>query len=255
MIQEEQKQLYSQGAIGIATFVGGPLAAGVLVRRNYINLGNDQYGKHALSIGIISTLLIFGLLFSVPEHIVDKIPNFVIPAVYTAIISFVVEKLQGEDLKKHKDSNGVFYSGWKAAGVGFVCMIILGVGIFGYALTLDDFDADQYNKNLTELQKHEDRALELFTMVENEAPGKIAEFIMDTGIPAWERCITTLAEMDKINGLPTEFKNQNEILREYCLLRIQSYRLIEKANTEDTDHYNGEIEILNKKIEDQLAKL
>jgi hypothetical protein len=102
MIRDEQKQFYSQSAIGIATFFGGPLAAGVLVRRNYITLGNDQYGKHALSIGIIATLLIFGLLFSIPEHIIDKIPNFIFPAIYTAIISFVVEKFQGEDLKKHK---------------------------------------------------------------------------------------------------------------------------------------------------------
>ena len=45
MTIRESKELYTQRAIGIATFFGGPLAAGILVRRNFINLGNEQYGK------------------------------------------------------------------------------------------------------------------------------------------------------------------------------------------------------------------
>jgi len=101
-ISTEPQQLYSQKAIGIATFFGGPLAAGILVRRNYINLGKEVYGKHALSIGIISTFLLFVGIFSMPEHIMAKVPNTILPAIYTAIIYLVVEKLQGRELKEHK---------------------------------------------------------------------------------------------------------------------------------------------------------
>jgi rhomboid protease GluP len=134
-------------------------------------------------------------------------------------------------------------------------MVIMCAGIVGYAFTLDDFDADQYNKNLAKMQKQETQALELFEMDDNAAPRKIVNFIKDAGIPAWEACLSTLTKMDKMEGLSADLKRQNEILRGYCLLRIESYRLIEKANSEGTDRYNNEIEVLNRKIEEEIAKL
>jgi hypothetical protein len=125
-------KLYSQRVISIATFFGGPLSAGILVRQDFINLGKDDYGNYSLIIGIVSTILIFLGIFSLPEHIIDKIPNVLIPAIYTGIIYFIIEKLQGSELAIHKNNNGEFYSGWKAAGIGAICMIILMTGIFGY---------------------------------------------------------------------------------------------------------------------------
>lgn len=121
----ENKKLYSQKAIGIATFFGGPMAAGYLVKKNYESFGQESHAKKAFFIGIISTLLLFAGVFSIPEHIIDKIPNAIIPAIYTGIIYLIVEKLQGQNLKEHLESGNLFHSTWKAVGIGIVNMIII----------------------------------------------------------------------------------------------------------------------------------
>jgi len=51
-------KFYSQKAIGIATFIGGPLAAGYLIRENYLSLEKPNEAKKSLIIGIISTILL-----------------------------------------------------------------------------------------------------------------------------------------------------------------------------------------------------
>lgn len=106
---EEQKKIFSQQAIAIATYIGGPVAAAYLVKKNYQAFDQDDNGKKALIIGIISTILLFGGIFSIPEHIIDKIPNMVIPTIYTIIIYFIVDKKQGNWLKPIK-KKGVHFT-------------------------------------------------------------------------------------------------------------------------------------------------
>jgi len=147
-------RLYSLVAINIATFFGGPLAAGILVRQNFINLGKELAGRNALIIGIVSTVLLFVGIFSIPEEIIDRIPNVLIPTVYAAIIYFIVEKYQGQDLTEHKESNSPFYSGWRAAGIGGACTVVMVVGILAYVFLLPgDFDFRRYDKGIAEFQK------------------------------------------------------------------------------------------------------
>ena len=206
MTIRESKELYTQRAIGIATFFGGPLAAGILVRRNFINLGNEQYGKHALSIGIISTILLFGGLFSIPEQVLDKIPSSILPAIYTIVIYLVVDKFQGKQLKEHKNINGAFYSAWKATGVGFVCMLLIIAGIFGYAYTLgDDFDTERYDKGLSEFFKNEEIALGLFKLDAESPKKEITSFIHRKGIPNWEKNLRILNDLDGIEAIITDY--------------------------------------------------
>lgn len=141
MNMEDTKKLYSQKAIGIATFFGGPLAAGYLVKKNYQSLGQESLGKKAFIIGIVSTLLLFAGVFSIPEHILDKIPNALIPAIYTGIIYLIVERLQGQDLKEPLENGRAFHSAWKAAGVGAISMLILLIFIATTAFIAADLSA------------------------------------------------------------------------------------------------------------------
>ena len=158
--QKDTIELYSQRAISIATYFGGPLAAGILARQNFINLGKEELGKNSLIISIATTILLFVGLFSVPEEIINKVPNVVIPLIYTGIIYLIIEKYQGRELKEHKENNRPFYSAWKAAGIGAVCMLILVGGIFGYAfLSPDDFDTKKYYNGIAEFNKNEENAL------------------------------------------------------------------------------------------------
>jgi len=255
-LYEGTTKFYSMKAISIATFFGGPLAAGILVLRNFIQLGKEDFAKHSLFIGIISTVLLFVGLFSIPEQIIDKIPNSIIPAIYTGIIYLIVNKFQGKELKIHKENNGQFFSGWKAAGVGAVCLLIISAGIFTYVYTLpDDFDNAQYNIGIADFTKNEETALQLYSLLETADIQDVVTFIRYTGIPAWQNNLQILDKLDRIEGLYKEYINQNQLLREYCKLRIESYQMLSKMISEDTNSYDLEFEEINKKIDEVLEKL
>ena len=254
-------KLYSQRAISIATFFGGPMAAGFLARQNFINLGKEDYGKYSMLIGIVSTLLIFAGIFSIPEHILDKIPNILIPTIYTGIIYLIIEKLQGKELSDHKINKGEFYSAWKAAVVGAICMVVLLIGIFSYVYATTGvvfpngkFDV-QYDNAIERFTRNEEKALILFSLLETESPEKSISFIDSTGIPIWEENLGILDDLDKIKGLYKPLKKQNQVLRNYSNLRIESFKLIRRALQENTNVYDQQIESINHKIDLEISKL
>ena len=254
--QNLTNKFYSQRAIMIATYLGGPLAAGFLARQNFINFGKDEYGKYSLIIGIISTILIFVGIFSIPENILDKIPNILIPAIYTGIIYLIIEKLQGKDLKEHKNNNGEFYSAWKATAIGTICMAILVGGVFGYAyLAPDNFDAEKYDSEIAIFNENESKALELFNIIETSQRQELINFVDTKGLPNWEANLKILTNLDKMDGMFYELLKQDEILRNYCNLRIEQFQLIRKTLISDKKIDELEMQRIVKRIDDELAKL
>jgi hypothetical protein len=200
--------------------------------------------------------LFIALILVIPEHIIDKIPGFVFPAIYTPLIYLAVRRYQGKMLEEHTKINGLYYSGWRVTGValasaaGFIGLIFA-AAYFAPA----GFDTEKYDQLLLEFQKNEEKALSIFDLPDTVSPERIQYLILNEGIPLWHRNIELLNEMDGIDGLITDLKVQNSILREYCELRISSYELIHKAITEDTKAYDQEIDLIIKKIDEVLARL
>lgn len=258
---EETKRFYSQKAISIATYFGGPLAAGYLVKKNYETLEQPDNARKSLIIGIVSTILIFAGIFSIPEGIIDKIPNALIPLIYTGIIYLVVERFQGESLKNHKESGGEFHSGWKAAGVGAIAMLILAAGIAltafiagDFSNTQPDFDVATYDKEVAKFVDNENKSLAVFNVIETQTPDYlIKEF--SNGIVLWKENKEIVERLNSIENLPIKLKDQNTLLLKYCDLRIQHNEIIIKAISEDTDKYVSEIEKIGFEINKLLEEL
>jgi hypothetical protein len=258
---EETKRFYSQRAITIATYFGGPLAAGYLVKKNYETLEQPDNARKSLIIGIVSTILIFAGIFSIPEDIIDKIPNALIPLIYTGIIYLIVERVQGENLKNHKESGGEFYSGWKAAGVGAIAMLILTAGIAltafiagDFSNTQPDFDAATYDKGVAKFVDNENKSIAVFNVIETQTPDYlIKEF--SKGIVMWKENKEIVEELNSIENLPKKLKDQNTLLLKYCEFRIQHNEIIIKAISEDTDKYVSEIERIGFEINKILEEL
>lgn len=254
-------KLYSQRAITIATYFGGPLAAGYLVKKNFEVLDQPDNARKSLIIGIISTILLFAGIFSIPEPIIDKIPQPLIPLIYTAIIYSIVERIQGENLKQHKESGGEFYSGWKAAGVGAIAMIILIAGIAGIAFFAGDlsnktadFDTSTYDREVANFVLNENKAIAVFNVIETSKPDYlIKEF--SKGVILWKENKEVVGRLNSIDNLPQELIAQNAKLLKYCDLRIHHNELIIKAIIEDTDKYVSEIEQIGLEINEILKEL
>lgn len=256
---ETSKKLFSQKSISIATYLGGPIAAGYLIKKNYEAFDLEDAGKKAFILGIISTFALFGGIFAIPEHIIDKIPNAVIPAIYTGIIYLIVDKIQGSLIAKHTELGAEFHSGWKSAGIGAIFMVILMVLLGGTAfitgdLSTQDFDNKTYKSGIDRFVKNESQSLTAFNLLNTEETNAlIREF--NKGIVLWEENKEIITNLNTIENLPSDFVKQNVRLLEYSNLRIQHHSLIVKALTEETDKYALEIEKLGEEIESIIEKI
>jgi hypothetical protein len=258
---EQSKKFYSQTAITIATYFGGPLAAGYLVKKNFDTLEQPENGKKALILGVVSTILLFIGIFSIPEPIIDNIPNALIPLIYTGIIYWIVEKLHGEILKSHKESGGEFHSGWKAAGIGAIAMVILTAGIFLSLMITGDlsnsqlnFDSETYDREVAKFVNNETNALSVFNVIETQTPEYlINEF--NKGLVLWKENLTIVERLNEMENLPKKLLAQNTILLKYCELRINHHELVIKAISEDTDKYRTELEQIALEIDQVVSDL
>lgn len=256
--EEDTKDLrfYSQKSIAIATFIGGPLAAGYLIRENYLSLNKPDEGKKSLLIGFVATVLLFTGIFMIPEAIIEKIPSFVIPAIYTAIIYSIVEKIHGKILNEHKENENNFYSGWKAAGVGFVSLIVLLIGIFGYAyLSVGGDEYEKYDAEIAKFSKNETESLLFFEHYETETDNSLLQELENSTIPKWEENIEIIKNSNTIENLPSELLEQNKILLKYSELRLKAFELYKKAIKEDTAIYDQQLEQIHLEINEQIEKL
>ena len=249
-------KLYSQKAIGIATFIGGPLAAGYLIRENYLSLDKPDEAKTSLLIGIISTIVLFSLIFVIPESIMASVPNQIIPAIYTGIIYLIVEKIHGTILNKHLENGNEFYSGWKAAGVGVISLVIILIGIFGFTyFSPEGEEFEKYNEGITKFSKNETESMVFYEHINTETSNSLIQELDNKSIPKWEENIKIIKEINDIENLPSDLLEQNKILLQYSELRLKAFKLFKKAISEDTEKYSGELEQIHSEIDKQLEKM
>jgi hypothetical protein len=260
MITQEKNtkglKFYSQRVIGIATFIGGPMAAGYLIRENYRSLEDPENGKKALVIGIIATILLFVGIFSIPESIMNKVPNQILPAIYTGIIYLIVEKIHGTMLNQHKENGNEFYSGWKAVGIGVISLTILLTGIFGYTyLSTDNELYEKYDKEMAIFTANETETIRFYEDINSKSRISLIKELDSSIIPKWEENIEIIEKTNAYENLPYELEEQNKLLTEYSKLRLEAFRLLRKAIQEDTDKYANELDDLHGKIDEALEKL
>lgn len=249
-------KLYSAKAISVATFLGGPLVAGYLIGENFKAIDKPTEGRNSLVIGIVATIILFGGLFMIPENIIDKIPQQIIPLLYTGIIWGMVEWKQGDILKAHKENNNSFFSGWRAAGIGLISLLILGIGIFAYVFVSTDHEIyEKYDTELAQFYENESETLVFYNNLSTETNNSLLKELDEKTIPKWKENIAIINKTNQFENLPSELIKQNEILLKYSELRVQAFELFRKAIKEDTDEYAPQLDEKHIQINKELDKL
>jgi hypothetical protein len=126
------QKIYKDRAIWVGTFLGGPLAAGYLIAENFKAFNETQKAKTTWIIAIIATIIIFSGIFLIPEDV--KIPNQIIPLIYTGITFYFVQHYQGQKINEHLNSGGAFYGWWRTIAIGLITTIITLSVIIGIIL-------------------------------------------------------------------------------------------------------------------------
>ncbi len=255
-IEKRPVKLYSKKSIGVATFLGGPLAACLMMRRNFLNLGDEKSGLITIFIGGLATMGILIAAILIPDNAFGKSYSFIVPAIYTGIIMLVLENSQGKALKLQQELVDGFYSGWRAAGVGLLSALILIGSLVAYVfLGPVDPTVEAYDEMLTEFSQNEEQAMKLYDLLQSEEYNKVPDFVVTEGIPIWQENLSLLKSFGYIQGVPEELTSNVKLLNKYCFLRIQSYDLIRKIILEDTNAYDSQLDKINEEIDFVLTEL
>ncbi len=118
-----------------------------------------------------------------------------------------------------------------------------------------NFDKKLYDAEIAKFSQNEKIALRLFDSIKTSAPEKSIQYIDSFGVPIWEQNLLILKQIDTIQHLPFKNQDKNEVLRNYCNLRIESYKLIRQGLLEKTNKYDTLVKILDQKIEDEIFKM
>jgi amino acid transporter len=127
--QSHEYSLYKITGIGIATFLGSILAGGFLMYLNFKRLGLIEKANKTLIYSSIATVIVFIIIFLIPEDI--NIPNtaFSIPQIIAMVQ--IAKHQQGGLIETHAEANGPLASNWKAFGIGLLFTIAIMAVIFG----------------------------------------------------------------------------------------------------------------------------
>lgn len=249
MIDSEQPQrgIYSERAIYIATFFGGPLAAGILMASNYKLFGKDEAARKAIIIASLATIGIIILLLSIPESIIDKIPQQLLPFIYTGIVYLAIIKYQQGDIQRCLENGYLKASGWKIFGISVLSLTVTVIVFFViFYLSPADFDTDKYNNYFQEFANNEARSLEAMDSLQNTPKEQQLQKVEES-IEIWKNNLSLIDSLNSVKYLPEDLHEIHEKLKKYCDLRIESLSLLKLAIVENTDKYYEQInDIMNE---------
>jgi hypothetical protein len=133
------KRIYKDRAIWVATYLGGPLVAGYIIAENFKAFNETEKAKKAWIYTIIGTIIIFGGIFSIPEDILESIPRYFIPLVYTAIAYGFVKHFQEKNISAFIALGGKPFGWWRTIAVSLIGLVITAAFIFIFAfITAND---------------------------------------------------------------------------------------------------------------------
>ena len=111
--------LYSEQQVGIATFLGSPIAGFILLARNYARLGQSEQVGKMIGMGLGATVVTFGIAFVLPEDF----PGAPLGLIYTFGMYKLAEMWQGTELAQHFSQGRPKASNWSAVGIGLLCLL------------------------------------------------------------------------------------------------------------------------------------
>lgn len=135
-INSQRRKIYKSNAIWIGSFFGGPLVAGYIIAENFKELNKRNYAIRTWFVTIISTILIFGGIFLIPNS--EKIPKQLIPTIYTLIAYLFFAIFQEKEVNKYINLGGATHKIWRVIAIGFIGFIITLTPLVGYYFYIEN---------------------------------------------------------------------------------------------------------------------
>ena len=140
-IERPVEKLYSARTIACATFLGGPLAAGYLMAKNYYRLG-EEAGKKSFLYGFAATALLLFLIIFFFDESLDSVPNYLLPLAQALLVYWLVKREQGSYFQEHLENGGRKASWLGALGISLVSL----VGTLLLIIAMQGYKPDELSK-------------------------------------------------------------------------------------------------------------
>jgi hypothetical protein len=116
-------KVYSPGQVAVGSFIGGPIAAIYVIKKNFDALGNKADASKTVLWGAVFVVFLLVLLPFLP----DNFPNAALPVAYTLAAWRVAEKYQISRKALLEDSPYERHSNWNVFGisVGFLVLFLV----------------------------------------------------------------------------------------------------------------------------------
>ncbi len=123
-VEVPSEKLYSEKAVAMAAFLGGPLGGAYLLYKNFVAVGQEDTARATILWGIAATVLLLGTFVFLPQEINDRIPNTAVSAAVTGLFYLLAKYRQQAYFAAHRQKRGMFISKWSAFWAGLVCMLL-----------------------------------------------------------------------------------------------------------------------------------
>lgn len=115
------KPLYRLAAVGLATFIGGPLGGAWIINQDLKRLGQSSGRKAAWLTAIGITLL----MMLISGYLPDNTPAIPLNVATAFAMHYYGKHYFGAALDRHAAEGGAFHSNWRAAGIGLLGALVL----------------------------------------------------------------------------------------------------------------------------------
>lgn len=138
------------------------------------------------------------------------------------------------------------------SAVAGVALITAGAALVALQYVSDPIS--EYDRRMEDFYTRQTAALKIYNMPEGTPDTLILESIRDTGLVNWKANLKLVRELEQLD-LPEATHAKNKKMIEYCELRVESYELMYKAFSENTNAYDNQIQVYDKRISNLINEI
>jgi len=126
-IEETLKnKIFKESQLWLVSYLGGPLGASYLLAHNFKIFGEHKKAKITWTISIIFTIFWSIFLMFMPETVMEKIPDLLIPLIHSGAYYGIMHHYQSKKINDYINAGGIFQGWGKTILISLIgCAILL----------------------------------------------------------------------------------------------------------------------------------
>jgi hypothetical protein len=113
-------KLFSPGSIARVAFLAGPVGAFILLALNFWRMGKRGAAWTTIALGLLTLGVLVVIIIALPE----SVPSFLIGLPLFLALWIAARALQGDAYEAHQRAGGATASGWVAAGIALMGVVL-----------------------------------------------------------------------------------------------------------------------------------